>query len=116
MCVGSVPCQIYIIDQSCTDEQINVLPGGLIRAGFLIASVPTAPHSQAVTDAPSRFASAPQGPLQNSRAAEAAWVTCFLRLCLVNFLFLSVFSPTFHDKEGPDEGVRIKIKSASYHF
>lgn len=47
------------------------IPGGLIRAGFIIASVPTAPHSQAVTDAPSRSASAPQGPLQNSGPAGA---------------------------------------------
>lgn len=46
------------------DEPINALPGGLIRPGFIITSAPTAPHSRAVADAPSRFASAPQGPLQ----------------------------------------------------
>lgn len=33
------PCQIYIINWGRTREQINVLPGGLIRSGFRTAAV-----------------------------------------------------------------------------
>lgn len=53
MCVGIVPCQIYTIDWG--REQINVLPGGLIRAGFRTVAVATTPRSRAVTDALSRL-------------------------------------------------------------
>lgn len=103
MCVGIVPCQIYIIDSVHTDEPINALPGGLIRAGFITTSVPVTPHarlSQTLLHASYR-------PHKILSDPNPSWTRMFFGFCQAKHSLRLVFFP-FGVKDGPDDESGLK--------